>query len=113
MQLSTLFKFPTAVTNPFFIHRQPTNLLFVDPVVLSALPALDLALVEPQGNLLLAVLDAVRAVAHVATDVESVVATDGAGGRGKGVGSTEDGAASLDGVTSFPDHSADGARAHV
>jgi hypothetical protein len=87
--------------------------LLVDPVVLSGLPALHLTVLEPQGNLLLSVLDAVGAVAHVAADIESEVATDSAGGRGEGVGGTEDGAASLDGVTALPDHGADGAGTHV
>ncbi|KAF2024294.1 hypothetical protein EK21DRAFT_104780 [Setomelanomma holmii] len=87
--------------------------LLIDPVKLSALPALDLALLEPQSNLLLAVLDAVGAVAHVAAHVERVVAADGAGRRGERVGGAEDGAAGLDGVTAFPDHGADGAGAHV
>jgi hypothetical protein len=87
--------------------------LLVDPVELGALPALNLTLLEPEGNLLLAVLDGVGAVAHVAADVKSVVATDGARGGGEGVGGTEDGAAGLDGVTAFPDHGADGAGAHV
>jgi hypothetical protein len=89
------------------------NLLLVDPVVLSRLPALDLAVLEPQGNLLLSVLDAVGAVAHVAADVEGVVAADGAGGGGERVGGAEDGAAGLDGVAAFPDHGADGAGSHV
>jgi hypothetical protein len=81
--------------------------------VLSALPALDLTLLEPEGDLLLAVLDGVGAVADVAADVKGVVTTDGAGSGGKGVGGTEDGAAGLDGVTALPDHGADGARAHI
>lgn len=87
--------------------------LLVDPVELGNLPALDLALLEPESNLLLGVLDAVGAVAHVAADIEGEVATDGAGGRGEGVGGTEDGTAGLDGVTALPDHGADGTRAHV
>jgi hypothetical protein len=52
-------------------------------------------------------------VADVAADVNGVVTTDGAGGRGEGVGGTEDGTAGLDGVTALPDHGADGARVHV
>jgi hypothetical protein len=87
--------------------------LLVDPVVLGRLPALDLTLLEPESNLLLAVLDRVGAVAHVAADVEGEVAADGAGGRCEGVGGAEDGAARLDGVAAFPDHGADGAGAHV
>lgn len=51
---------------------------------------LDLALLEPQSNLLLGVLDAVGAVADVAADVDGEVATDGAGGRGEGVGGAEE-----------------------
>jgi hypothetical protein len=87
--------------------------LLVDPVVLSRLPGLNLTLLEPESDLLLAVLDGVGAVAHVAANVESEVATDGAGSRGEGVGGTEDGTAGLDGVTALPDHGADGAGAHV
>jgi hypothetical protein len=45
------------------------SLLLVDPVVLSLLPALDLALVEPESDLLLGGLDGVGAVADVAADV--------------------------------------------
>ena len=59
--------------------------------MLGALPALDLTLLEPEGNLLLAVLDGVGAVADVAADVKGVVTTDGAGGGGSGVGGAEDG----------------------
>lgn len=81
--------------------------------MLSTLPALDLTLLEPEGDLLLAVLDRVGAVADVAADIEGVVTTDGAGSRGKGVGGTKDGAAGLDGITALPDHGADGAGAHV
>lgn len=43
--------------------------LLVDPVELGLLPALDLAILEPQSNLLLGVVDAVAAVADVAADV--------------------------------------------
>lgn len=45
------------------------HLLLVHPVVLSGLPALDLALLEPKSNLFLGGLDGIRAVADVATDV--------------------------------------------
>lgn len=89
------------------------NLLLVNPVVLSALPALYLTLLEPESDFLLAVLDAVRAVANVAANVEGEVAADGAGGGGEGVGCTKDSTAGLDGVTAFPDHGADGTGAHV
>lgn len=109
--------------------------LLVDPVELGGLPALDLGLLEPEIDLLLGVVDAVAAVAHVAADVlqmisccpvwylkgsvvggepyKSEVTTDGARGGGKGVSGTEDSTAGLDGITAFPDHGADWARAHI
>jgi hypothetical protein len=87
--------------------------LLVDPVEASLLPALDLAVLEPESNLLLGVLDGVGAVADVAADIDGEVATDGAGGRGGGVGGTEEDTAGLDGVTTLPDHGADGAGGHV
>ena len=87
--------------------------LLVDPVVLGELPGVELVLLEPEGNLLLGVLDGVGTVADVAADVNGEVATDGARGRSGGVGGTEEGTAGLDGVTALPDHGADGARVHV
>ena len=41
------------------------------------------------------------------------VTTDGARGRGEGVGGAEEDTAGLDGVTALPDHGADGAGGHV
>lgn len=72
------------------------------------LPLDELAGREPEADLLLGALNAVRAVADVAADVllscelaamsrrswrsyKSVVTTDGARGGGKGVGGAEDG----------------------
>ena len=55
-----------------------------------ALPADDLDILEPESNLLLGALNAVGAVADVAADSQAVVATDGAGGGGKGVGGAEE-----------------------
>lgn len=43
--------------------------LLVDPVKGALLPLLHLTLLEPQGNLLLGVVDAVGAVADIATDI--------------------------------------------
>jgi len=83
--------------------------LLVDPVELGVLVGDELVLVEPEGDLLLGVLDAVGAVADVAADVllrgecrthamcivlgtyDGVVTTDGARRRVERVGSTEDG----------------------
>lgn len=57
-------------TSSFKNAKQATHLrLLVDPVESSLLPALELVGLEPQGNLLLGVLDAVGAVADVAADV--------------------------------------------
>ena len=52
--------------------------LLVDPVLAVARPVDDLAVLEPQLDLLLGVLDAVRAVADVAAHLDREVATDGA-----------------------------------
>lgn len=96
------------------IYRLERRLrLLVDPVVLGGLPAGDLVLLEPESDLLLGVLDRVGTVADVAADVNGEVATDGARSGGSGVGGTEKGTASLDGVTALPDHGADGSRVHV
>jgi hypothetical protein len=52
-----------------FIHVCMVRyLLLVNPVVLGALPALDLTLLEPESDFLLGVLDGVGAVADVASD---------------------------------------------
>jgi hypothetical protein len=48
--------------------------LLVDPVEAVALPALDLIRLEPEGNLLLGALNAVGAVAAVATNIDGEVA---------------------------------------
>lgn len=63
--------------------------LLVDPVELGGLVADNLTLLEPQGNLLLGVLDGVGAVADVAADVDGEVTTDGTGGGSQGVGGAE------------------------
>ena len=64
--------------------------LLVDPLKLRSLVADNIALLEPERNLLLGVLDAVGAVADVAADIDGKVTTDGAGGGGKGVGCAEE-----------------------
>lgn len=81
------------LATPLISFKKPraSRLVLVDPVELGRLPADELTLLEPEGNLLLGVLDAVGAVADVAADVDGEVATDGAGGGGEGVGGTEDG----------------------
>lgn len=54
---------------PFREERRANLSLLVDPVEGVGLVGLDLALLEPQSDLLLGVLDAVGAVADVAADV--------------------------------------------
>lgn len=65
-------------------------LVLVDPVILGALPGEDLALLEPESNLLLSILDAVGAVAYVTTNRQSIVSSDGSGGGGQRVGSAKE-----------------------
>lgn len=73
------------------MRRSSSYRLLENPSLLGGLPGDELLRLKPEGNLLLGALDAVRAVADVAANRQAVVATDGAGGRGEGVGSTEDG----------------------
>jgi len=89
------------------------NLLLVDPVVLSTLPALDFTLLEPESNFLLGVLNGVGTVANVTSDIDGEISTDGTRLRGKRVGGTEEGTSSLDSITTFPNHSADGSASHI
>ena len=65
--------------------------LLIDPVELGALPADNITLGEPEGNLLLGVLDAVRTVADIPANINGIVAAYRAGSGGKGVGGTKDG----------------------
>jgi len=87
--------------------------LLVDPVKLAVFVGLNLTLLEPESNFLLSIFDAVGTVADVTANINGIVTTDGARGRGERVGGTEDSAASLDGITAFPDHGGDGAAQHV
>jgi len=71
------------------------------------------ALGEPEFDLLLCTVNRVGTVADVAADGESIVSTNGTGGRGQGVGSTQHDTASLDSVETFPDGGNNGSRGHV
>jgi len=95
------------------MHALESNLLLVDPVVLSALPALDLTLLEPESNFLLGVLDGVGTVADITSDIDGEVTADSTRLGGKRIGGTEEGTAGLDSITTFPDHGADGSAAHI
>lgn len=67
---------------------------------------------EPKGNLLLAVLDRVGAVADVPAHVKGVVTTDGTGGGSERVGGAEHDATGLDGVLALDDDADNGAGKH-
>src|ERR1700761_4740039 len=90
-----------------------TNLLLVDPVVLSRLPALDLLLVEPEGDLLLRRLHSIGAVADVTADVDGEVAADGARRGGEWVGGSEQRTSRLHDILALPDHCTDWTAGHV
>lgn len=66
-----------------------------------------------QLDFLLGILDRVGAVADISSNSEGVVTADGARERSKGVGGTEDGAASLDGIQTLPNSGDNRASAHV
>jgi hypothetical protein len=87
--------------------------LLVDPAGLSGLVADNVAVLEPESNLLLGALDGIGAVADVSADIDGEVTADGAGGGGQRVGGAKEDTASLDGITALPDHGANGARVHV
>jgi len=113
-------------------HRA-AHLLLVDPSGLGGLPGDDLLWLEPESNLLLCVLNAVRAVADVPSDIDSVITADRAWGGSQWVGGAEKSwykldmwccgalgkggwghtAAGLDGIAALPDHGADWAGVHV
>jgi len=52
-------------------------------------------------------------MAHVTSNIDGEVSTDGTGLGGKRVGGTEEGTTSLDGITAFPDHGTDGSATHI
>lgn len=66
------------------------NLQLHEVMSLRVFPAEELALFKPQGNLLLSVLNRVRAVADVAALVKGVISADGARGGGEGIGGAKD-----------------------
>ncbi len=67
------------------------NSFLVDPVMLSGLPALDLAFAEPQSNLFLGTLNTIGTVADVATNINGIVTSDGTRGGRKRICGTENG----------------------
>jgi hypothetical protein len=91
--LSSRFEAATAVTLLKAILSFSALLFrpsfFVDPFLLVLLIRHDLLLLEPQVNLLFRALDAVRAVADVATHIDGIVTTDGPGSRCERVGGSE------------------------
>jgi hypothetical protein len=64
--------------------------LLVDPAGLSGLVADNVAVLEPESNLLLGALDGIGAVADVSADIDGEVTADGAGGGGQRVGGAKE-----------------------
>jgi hypothetical protein len=95
------------------LQQSALLLLLVNPSFLGALPGDNLLLVEPQSNLLLSTLNAVRAVADITANIDSIVKADSTWCGSKWVGGTEDETASLDDFTTFPNHGSDWTRGHV
>ena len=86
-------------------HQRNQNLVVGgDPGIKGTWPVRNLRLGEPVLDLMLRRLGPIRAVDQVPAHGDTVVETDGPGGRGVGVGGAKDGTACLDGVLTFPDH---------
>ena len=68
---------------------------------------------EPEADLVLSALNGVTSMNDVASDVDAVVAADGAGVGVEGLGGTEHLAASENNVVAFPHHGNDGSHHHV
>jgi len=81
--------------------------------VLGRSPLHNFAVLEPEGNLLLGILNTVRAMTNIPAHINTVVASDGTWGRCERVGGTEEDTTSLDGIATFPNHSANGSAAHI
>ena len=88
------------------------TLVLVDPRLRVAGPFVD-TLREPEGDLALGILDGVRAVADVSSNINCEVAADSARGRVGGSRGTKHDTASLDGTHTLPNHAANRAGGHV
>ncbi len=75
-------------------------------------PASD-TLREPQGNLTLSILDGVRSVADVSSDIDGEITADGTRSGVRRLGSTKHDTSSFDGVLALPNHAANRAGQHV
>ena len=87
--------------------------LLVKPVLRVRLPVEDLSLLKPKRNFFLGILNRVRSVANVATNLNAEISTDSAGGRLQGVRSTEHLTSSGNSLFALPNHGNDGATEHV
>jgi len=87
--------------------------IFVDPVVGVVNIVNNILISEPEGDLLLGVLNGVRAVADVSASDDAEISSDSSGTGLRGVSGTEEDSAGGDCVLAFPDHADDGAREHV
>jgi hypothetical protein len=65
--------------------------LLIDPIVQSGLVCLDLAFLEPEGNLLLGILNTIGTVANIPARFDRIIPSYCSWLRSKGVGGTEEG----------------------
>jgi hypothetical protein len=72
--MTSSWSYSAASWTIIFLPKQ-SYLLLIDPIVLSGLPLKYLAFLEPEGDLLLSILDAVRAVAYVTANIDGIIAT--------------------------------------
>lgn len=100
---------PYSIVYAFSIEQS----LLVDPVLGVRLPVKDLALLEPESNLLLGILHRVRSVADIPSDLNAEIAADGARLRSEGVGGAEHLPSGADGLLALPNHAHDGSGHHV
>lgn len=78
--------------------------LLVNPVLRVAFPVQDFTFFEPKSDFLLGVFDGVTSVADVASNFNTVVPSDGSGGRFKRVGGSQHLTSGGNSFLSFPDH---------
>lgn len=69
-------------------HQHDGGLVLVNPGLVLLGPGLDLVSTEPEGDLLLGVLDRVTSVADVSADSDGKVTSDGSWSGGQWVGGT-------------------------
>ena len=86
---------------------------FVDPFGRVVFVVVDSFSGEPESDLVVGRLDGIGSVDDVSSDINAHISSDGSADGVLGSGGSEHDATGLDGIISFPDHGADGSRAHV